>query len=147
MTARLMLAAMLVAASKTDSTMAADHVHRPQDRFIGTWLNEDQETRSITKLEVAQDENKWSIQVWGACEPDDCDWGKTKLFLLGDTVDAKDFPFAFATWDHGFATTHIVLRIEAATLVAETYDIFRDDSGRSNYRRVDRLKRAYTLKQ
>lgn len=147
MIARFMLVVILVFASNLPTVITAAPIRRSQHRFIGTWLNDDQETRSITKLEVAQQGNKWSIQAWGACEPDDCDWGKTELFLLGDTVDAKDLPFAFATWTHDFKTTHIVLRIEAATLVAETYDIFTDVSHRSNCRRVDRLKRAYTLKQ
>jgi hypothetical protein len=144
---RLILVACAPFLIGPNAVVAADHVQRSQDRFVGHWTHENPETRGLTKIVIRKDDNDWLIRAWGACEPEDCDWGETKLSLLGDSADAQDLPYAFATWDHGFANTHIVLRIKAATLVAETYDIFKDNSERSNYRSVDRLKRSYSLQK
>jgi hypothetical protein len=147
MNTRLSFIASLLLALAASAANAVENEVRSQDRFVATWANEDQETRGMTKLEVKKDGDEWTIRAWGACEPDDCDWGVTKLNLLGDAVDARDLPYALATWDHDFETTHVVLRIEAATLIVETYGIFKDNSGRSNIRSVDRMKRAYSVQK
>jgi hypothetical protein len=110
--------------------------------FAGDWVNIASTNPGITRVSIHQsNEGKWSIRAWGACHPTDCDWGSTSLHLLGDTVAARKFPYGFATWDHGFTDVYFTLRIENDELVIESYDIFKDNSGRSNYRRVDRFRR------
>jgi hypothetical protein len=52
------------------------------------------------------------------------------------------FQRGFATWDTSFATKHVVVRRERRILVAETYTLFKDGSGRSNYFSVERFVRT-----
>jgi hypothetical protein len=81
------------------------------------------------------------IRAWGACKPTDCEWGATKLHLLGDTVSSQTLPYGFAKWDQGFAEVNVTLDMADDKLVIGMYKIFKDDSGRSNYRRVERFRR------
>jgi len=39
----------------------------------GTWVNENMNTRGITKLAINNSQEK--IRAWGECHPHDCDWG------------------------------------------------------------------------
>lgn len=48
----------------------------PAKAFIGVWRNEDPQTRSITRLEIASDGAALKIHMWGKCHPSDCDWGE-----------------------------------------------------------------------
>jgi hypothetical protein len=136
--------ASLLIGNKT--AFGGDNDQRPQSRFAGEWSNEDSETRSLTKLIIRKNGDERLIRAWGACDPTDCNWGETRLFLLGESVDAQDLPYAFATWNHEGMITHIVLRFDVATLVAETYCIYTDHSQRANYRRIERLKKSYLLR-
>jgi hypothetical protein len=132
-------------------TAAADSSRQPtpikgysrrSNGYSGVWVNVDGGTGGITKLSISDNaESGSTIQAWGACHPSDCDWGSVKLHRLGDTAAAQELPYGFARWDHGFAEAYLVIRMEKSELVAESYDIFKDDSGRTNYRSVDRFRR------
>ena len=63
--------------------------------FSGVWINMDAHTRGVTKLAIAEKDGEFTIRAWGACTPEDCDWGATKLHRLGDSVGAKTLPFWF----------------------------------------------------
>ena len=67
--------------------------------------------------------------------------GKTNLTFLGDSVESKVLPYGFATRDAGFAVKYQTLRMEKGELVVETFTIFKDKSGRSNYRSEERFKK------
>ena len=68
-------------------------------------------------------------------------WKKVSLSLLGDNVGAKSLPYGFATWEFGFAVTHLTVRVEREELILESLTIFKDNSGRSNYRTVEKFKK------
>ena len=46
------------------------------DIFSGLWINEDEKTESITKFNIRYDNNRFYVQMWGACHLSDCDWGE-----------------------------------------------------------------------
>jgi hypothetical protein len=66
----------------------------------GTWVNADAETRGITKLVVVNNE---TIQGFGKCSPQDCDWGKTTITSLG----GNSFRAVFE-WSYKKTTLNIV---------------------------------------
>ena len=43
----------------------------------GTWINEDGNTRGITKLVIHNSTGK--VRAWGKCHPNDCDWGRVRF--------------------------------------------------------------------
>lgn len=83
----------------------------------GSWENDNSNTRGITKAEVifhCQDQilngvpccpvgPAYYIQLYGACTPSDCEWGKVPAQRVGNG-------FLYATYDHGFAKRYVYLR-------------------------------------
>jgi len=116
----------------------ADQTSSP---FQGVWLNTEGREKGVPKIVIDKGDKGWSARAFGACQPTDCDWGKTKLHLLGDSVVSKKLPYGLAKWDHGFAEAHATLNIEDDQLVVGIFTVFKDDSGRSNYRTITRFRR------
>lgn len=56
------------------------------EKIVGTWLNIDQNTDHITKIFIAELGDYLSIEEWGKCYPDDCDWGK-RLVKKNEFID------------------------------------------------------------
>lgn len=56
------------------------------EKIIGTWLNVDQNTNHITKIFITEVGNYLSIEEWGKCYPDDCDWEK-RLVKKNEFID------------------------------------------------------------
>jgi hypothetical protein len=106
------------------------------DPLPGKWKNTDENTRGLRRLVISKDGNDWIIQTWGSGGGGafEIDQGKTKLHILGDNVGDKSAKYGFATWDHGFKETHLTLGLENGNLIVEGFNIFKDKSGRANYR-------------
>ena len=120
---------------------------RPQDQLLGTWTKMDEQGRTSGRLSITKRGDSWTIEAWvaGGGNAPEIAWGPTSLTLLGDNVGAADLPYGFATWDFGFKVTHLTLRLAKDELVAEEFDIFKDNSGRSNYRTVATLKKQVAV--
>ncbi len=101
--------------------------------LLGGWVNEDVDTRGMTKLGVSIDGDGVEANGWGSCSPTDCDWGSTDVNLLGGSISDNTYEFATAKWDHGFSTTFLTSRLEDGELKVEKYTVFQDGSDRSNY--------------
>ncbi len=79
----------------------------------------------------------------GVPPPQDCDWGERPMALLGDSIRATEFDAGLAVWDTGFSTNYVVFRLDQGQLVAESYFVYKDRSGRSHHHHVSRfLRRA-----
>lgn len=102
--------------------------------FLGTWVNVDQDTRGLTTLNIVTGGTGLMVQGFGKCHPTDCDWGFIPLNLFGYSVTDTNPTWGMATWDFGFSETTLVIHREGDQLIAETYTVFKDNSGRANYR-------------
>ena len=110
--------------------------------ILGNWRNVDDKTRNITRLAILQENGSYTIQSWGASGKGESDQGKVVLYLVGDNVLDTDFKYGFATWNHGFMKDHAILRTNMSQLTMEIISVFKDDSGRSNYRSVERFEQT-----
>ena len=110
--------------------------------FTGKWGNVDDKTGGLTRLEISTKGKPWTIQAWGAAGGGEIDQGKVTLHLLGDTVGDTKMKYGIASWDHKFKETHLTLRLEKGELVVEDFNVFKDDSGRSNYRLQYKFKKV-----
>ena len=106
----------------------------PGNVFSGSWVNVNSDTDGITELKVTSTPGGNKISAYGQCHPTDCNWGRTDLHLLGEDVSDNSPTWAIARWGKGFAETTLVLRSRGERLQGTTYTVFKDDSGRSNYR-------------
>jgi len=109
--------------------------------FIREWRTQEP-TRGITKAQISRQGQHWTAQLWGACEPADCNWGEQPLHLLGDSIKASEFDRGLSVWDPRHATIYATFQLEAGELGVETYTVFKDGSNRSNYHVVNRLVRV-----
>lgn len=116
--------------------IAVPVVHAENDAdtesWIGKWTNTDANTNSTTRLVITNDEGKLAIQGFGKCSPKDCDWGTTDLHICSVRSPAAGV-VGFASWDAKFKDRHIVLRLKKGQLVVESFEIYKDDSGRTNH--------------
>lgn len=72
----------------------------PIHNISGNWINEDANTRGITKLSI--NDNKTVIRPYRACTPRDCDWGTVPLIRAGGLN--QDYN---AVYRQGFATRSV----------------------------------------
>lgn len=58
---------------------------------------------------------------------------------------ATEMKYGTASWDHKFKDTHLTIRQEKGELVVEEFNVYKDDSGRSNYTEVYKFKKLWAL--
>lgn len=105
-------------------------------QFDGSWTNVDTNTRGITKLDIAVMGTNAKVQGWGSCHPTDCDWGTVQGQAFASGVSSDILSGAdtiIAVFDAGFSETTLVIKLAGNGLKVDTYDRFKDNSGRSNY--------------
>ena len=101
--------------------------------LVGTWINTDKATGGIAKLILSQEGNSFFVQAFGACAPSPCDWGRVegRVYSLGVSLQAGA---AFeALYDFGFMETFLAAYLNKRILVVDSYNTFKDGSGRLKY--------------
>ena len=96
--------------------------------FVGYWVNERLDTQGITRAEIHSQANTIFVHMWGACSPDDCDWGETTTSF----ADASDGVLSL-TWleTYKVETQQLsVLPDSRLRIVGHTH--FTDGSGRAD---------------
>lgn len=102
------------------------------ERYWGTWVNEDPDTAGITRVEIAP----WTVHMWGSCEPSDCDWGEAPYAIHEDELHVF--------WDQGFALeVQVLALLPNGALQVETTTYFTDGTGSMS--RTDTFLREIVL--
>lgn len=99
-----------------------------KELLIGTWVNEDESTRNITRCEIKYDEGKFFVKIWGACSPQDCYWGKKS----SNNIKRKTGKIEIL-WDHGFSENYQYISSNGQNLFIKTECTYKDDSGRPDF--------------
>jgi hypothetical protein len=85
----------------------------------GAWRNDNSKTRGITRLELQQNGDLIVVHAWGACSPQDCDWGTESGAISAGS--------ATVAWDQGFVLRKMTLTPDAARLRVEVDSVYRDN--------------------
>ena len=131
--------------------------------FAGVWVSDPQnESQERMKVEIRESKSGWLLQAWALTGNESKGLGKTSLALLGDSTlcpdcntesksvlpvnsqskaDDSAMPYGFAKLEYPFKDSYLTLRLEGDAIEVEDFNIFKDDSGRRNYRLKYRLKR------
>ena len=97
-------------------------------QFVGSWINEDANTRGITSTQIRSESNMLFVHMWGACSPTDCDWGETSTSI----ADADDGVLSL-TWTFSFKVeTQQVSVLSDGRLQVVGHIHYTDNSGRSD---------------
>lgn len=101
--------------------------------LVGTWYSTDKKTRGISKLILSADGGTLRVHAFGACEPTDCDWGEVEGAAFSSGVGSAEAMAFMAAYDFGFMETHLAVYLKGGILVLDSFNTFKDGSGRSNY--------------
>lgn len=141
MNRKMIVIAILMALTVFNPMGRASRVAAADFEFLGTWVNVDSETRGLTRLQIFQVGSQLKVRGFGKCSPTDCDWGLTDLNTAGMSISDTDTTHAVARYDFGFKDTVIAIHFEGNQMAVETYNVFKDGSGRKNYRTMSLLKK------
>ena len=95
--------------------------------FSGSWVSEDSQTRSITSCRIRYENDHYLVQMWGACRPQDCDWGEN----ASGTAEEGTARFE-VLWDQDFAESKVTYELEGDRLKMTNRRRYKDGSGRKD---------------
>lgn len=99
----------------------------------GTWLNTDKATRGIAKMILTSRDGVLLVHAYGACAPSLCDWGEVEGAAFSSNVSSSEGMAFTATYDFGFMETSLAVYLKGGILVLDSFNTFKDESGRANY--------------
>ena len=101
--------------------------------LAGTWYSTDKNARGIVKLVLSERDGALVVHAYGACEPEACDWGEVKGEVFAANVLGRQAMAFTATYDFGFMETSLAVYYKGGILVLDSFNSFKDGSGRSSY--------------
>lgn len=101
--------------------------------LAGTWVNTNPATAGITKIVLTKSGSGLSLRVLGACAPEPCDWGEVSANAFADTPASTEATSFTASYDLEFMSVRLLTYIVKGVLVVVSFNVFHDNSGRSNY--------------
>lgn len=72
------------------------------EKFLGYWVNEDENTSGITKVDITQTGNNIIVYMWGKCHPTDCDWAEMVGGPATTSISDANDGILNITWNFGF---------------------------------------------
>jgi hypothetical protein len=108
------------------------------NQYAGSWLNTDENTRGITKVQIREHDSKADVRVWGKCSPQDCDWGWTPANSSTDGHLTANYQSAKIVRDLTLTMTNrMTLKVKVRTQ-------YKDNSGRPTRIATYSFKRILT---
>lgn len=101
--------------------------------LVGSWRACNRETRGLVRVDLGKKGRDLTVHVFGACTPTPCDWGTVLGIAYAESVSATAAIAFTAIYDAGFKDTIVTGLLDQGTLIVETFNRFKDGSGRSNY--------------
>lgn len=106
---------------------------------VGTWTAADRASDGVVRLDLAAgDDGGLRVRVWGAGEAAAADaaprdWGEVAADLYTTSIDGGPAAGFTARYDFGFLDTLLTAYFKGGLLVLDTFNSFRDGSGRAPY--------------
>jgi hypothetical protein len=101
--------------------------------LLGKWLNCDNKTGSLVRVELGSRRGILTVHPFGACTPTPCDWGAVKGLAYSESVSSIDAVAFTAIFKFSFKETIVTGHLCEGCLLVETYNHFTDSSGRCDY--------------
>ena len=101
--------------------------------LLGTWNACDGATRGPVKVVIAASGAGITVNVFGACTPTPCDWGKVPGRSYAADVSSTVAVAFSAHYKFSFVDTIVTGVLDSGSLRVETFNHFTDGSGRSDY--------------
>src|SRR5882724_8119912 len=104
-------------------------------KVTGRWLNTNRETGGIAECVIEQIGEQFEVTLVGVGAGERIDWPIAKVQALANLEEeAGQRAVALApAFDFGFMKSETYIRVNKGVLVIVLFNMFQDDSGRSNY--------------
>lgn len=119
--------------SSRSSVATAPPVALDISPLAGTWINTNPATGGITKIVLTKNGSELSLRVLGACAPEPCDWGEVRANVFADAPGSTEATSFTASYDFDFMSVRLLTYVVKGVLVVVSFNVFHDNSGRSNY--------------
>lgn len=100
--------------------------------LTGTWVNFDEGTTGIVRLEIQVRDGELRVRAWGSGAPAAHDWGEVAGEPFTDGVALRTAVAFRARCDLGFARVMLACYLNKRLLVVDAYSSFVDGSGRAS---------------
>lgn len=110
--------------------------------YLGTWKNIDVNSMGIIKVKIESLDFLNTIEIWGSCTPEPCEWGKEEIVIYtnevcndkGVSIDKMNNTIALsAIYEQVFAkVTLIIKQINSSKIELNYLTEFLNDSERNN---------------
>jgi hypothetical protein len=101
--------------------------------LAGVWFATDRATPGVLRMELAKREGRLVVHAYGACSPEPCDWGEQVATAYGASVASTEAMAFSVIYDFGFLETLLAAYMKGGILVLDTFNTFKDGSGRASY--------------
>jgi hypothetical protein len=101
--------------------------------MLGTWFATDKQSAGVVKLELVERDGAFVVRAFGAGSPDPIDWGEVPAIAYAKSVVSDEGMAVSATFDFGFEESLLAAYSKGGILVLDTFNTFKDGSGRSAY--------------
>ena len=104
-------------------------------QLVGRWLNTDPGTAGIAEIVIERDGEGFMVSALGAGDDGRIIWPRTKAEVFANLEEeAGQRAVALGvTFDFDFMRAETYLRVNKGVLVIVLFNVFLDESGRSNY--------------
>jgi hypothetical protein len=100
---------------------------------LGTWFNCNLETGEILTLSLAERDGLLALRAFGAGDGEAIDWGEVPVLPHVSSLGSREVSGFTGHYDFGFMETRIAANLKYGVLVIQSYNQFRDGSGRPAY--------------
>jgi hypothetical protein len=122
----------------------------PNSALAGTWVNTNGATKNVVDLVVGTSAKGITVDGFGACSPQACQWGRIAGTVFGPDVSARTGTSFAAQWNFGFARTVVLatysLPKKVPTLTVREFTTFTDNTGRANYTATETFTKGKAVK-
>ncbi len=122
------------------------HTYAGIQKFAGTWINTDSDTRGVVKLKITGTGRQVFMQAWGKCHPKNCDWGQVTASPYANSINQdmiRQGNTLTGIFNSSFSQTIVIVRLIATDrLRADLFTRFTDNSSRNNYHVIYQMKKA-----
>jgi hypothetical protein len=101
--------------------------------MLGTWFATDKQALGVVKLELSERDGNFIVRAFGAATPEPLDWGEAPAIAYAKSVVSDEGMAVSATYDFGFLESLLAAYTKGGILVLDTFNTFKDGSGRSAY--------------
>ncbi len=100
---------------------------------LGTWFNCNLGTGEILSLTLTEGDDGLILRAYGAGDPSPRDWGESPALPFVSSLGSREVSGFTARYDFGFMETQIAANLKYGVLVIQSYNTFRDGTGRPAY--------------